>query len=534
MGVIGTIAAWLQRRARSSAGPALVDAADGSTLSWSDLAASAAAWAELASNRGLPPAARVALVVEDPLAFAAAWFGVLANGLAVVPLDPRAPAPELELALRRSRARVLAADRCGLELDGGGSWLLERWRVDRKQPQLVGAAATPPPQTSSIAVAALLLSSGTTGTPKGIPLAETQLVAAARRIATHHELTPLDRCYSPLPLFHVNAQVVGLLSALASGAGLVLDRRFDAGRYWEVVDAFRPTWLNLVPAMIGALNRLPAPGTQAAGRIRFARSASTALPVEALRRFEELTGIGVLETYGMTEAASQVAANPLDPARRRPGSVGLPVGLDLRVVLAEEPASGGEALPSVACATVPAGSGPLATRAVRAAEPGEPGVVQLRGAGVVEHYLIEHGGREELAPARGAGGWLTTGDLGTLDADGYLWLAGRNDDVINRGGEKFHPREVEEILVAHPAVAAVAVVGQPHPRLGQVPVAFLQLERAAVRASDEAVIEELRRRCEAALAAAKRPVRFELVEQVPAGPSGKPLRRELRDRLAGG
>ncbi len=513
----GTIAAWLRRRAGASVGPAFLDARDGSALGWADLAASCAAWEELAARRALPLSARVALVVDDPLSFVAAWFGAVACGLAVVPLDPRAPLAEVVRSLRRARARVVVTDRSEVVAGVSSTGVVELWGVDRKCPQLLAIADRAVPDTSPIVFAALLMSSGTTGAPKGIPLTETQLVAAARRIAAHHELVPRDRGFSPLPLFHVNAQVVGLLTTLASGASLVLDGRFEAERYWEVVQAYRPTWLNTVPAVIGALNRLGAPPAGAVEGVRFARSASTALTLDALRRFEELTGIGVLETYGMTEAASQVTANPLERAGRRPGSVGLPVGLELRVV-ADHAGTG-------------TGTGSDSGTPARVVAPGEVGTVQVRGAAVVEHYLVERCGKEEVAPARDASGWLTTGDAGWLDADGYLYLAGRTDDVIDRGGEKFHPREVEEILAAHPQVAVAAVVPQPHARLGHVPVAFVQLEPASLPPAESTVLEELRSACEASLSPPKRPVRIEVLEKLPTGPSGKVVRVRLRELL---
>src|SRR5205807_1595424 len=180
--------------------------------------------------------------------------------------------------------------------------------------------------------------------------------------------------------------------------------------------------------------------------IRFARSASAPLPPALLERFQRHTGVSVLETYGMTEVAGQIAANPLDAATRRPGSVGLPVGVDLEVATPDG---------------LPVASGEL-------------GSVRLRGDAVVTHYLeLTTSGPERLRPARDAGGWLTTGDLGRVDDAGFLHLAGREDDVINRGGEKFHPQEVERVLLDHPAVSAAAVVGAPHPRLGQVAVAFV-------------------------------------------------------------
>lgn len=236
-------------------------------------------------------------------------------------------------------------------------------------------------------------------------LSEAQLLHAATRVARHHRLGPAERGYSPLPLAHVDAQVTGLLATLVSGASMVLDPRFEAGAYWERVARWRPTWLNCGPAILAALAARPAPPAEVAARIRFARSASA----PAGRAFTARTGIGVLQTYGMTVAAGQITANPLDPAARRAGSVGLPVGVGLAVL------------------------GPDGTQM----PVGETGMVALHGPAVAAHYLIAGpGGTERRCPASDAFGWLSTGDLGYRDADGFLYL-------VDRG----RPPEVADVLV---------------------------------------------------------------------------------------
>ncbi|MEV6846295.1 AMP-binding protein [Actinoplanes sp. NPDC051411] len=308
---------------------AYVSGPDGRTLTWADLARRAARPRAL----NLAPQARIGLSTADPLEFAALYLGLLAAGRTVVPLDPRLTPHEREAAVVRLRVDLTLPD--------------NSVRGDARLPH--GHVIEPP--------AVLLTSSGTTRHPKGIALSEAQLVAAARRVARHHGLGPGDRGYSPLPLFHVNAQVMGLLVALVSGASLVLDPRFDAGSYWDRVEQWRPTWLNTVPAILAALAARTGPPSPVAERIRFARSASAPLPVPVSRAFTAATGISVLQTYGMTEAAGQITANPLDPSARREGSVGRPVGVDL-VVLGPE----GQLLP-----------------------PGETGMVALHGPAVTAH-----------------------------------------------------------------------------------------------------------------------------------------------------
>jgi acyl-CoA synthetase (AMP-forming)/AMP-acid ligase II len=222
-----------------------------------------------------------------------------------------------------------------------------------------------------------------------------------------------------------------------------------------------------------------------------------------LRGFAQHTGVSVLETYGMTEAAGQITANPIEAWARRAGSVGLPVGVGLTVL-------DGRGVPVV---------------------PGVEGMVALRGRQIVRSYLdLSADGPERIRTARDADGWLRTGDLGSLDADGFVRLAGRSDDVINRGGEKIHPKEIEDVLLADARVRSAAVVGAPHARLGQVAVAFV----IAKDGSDESDLRQaLNLLCELRLTRYKRPTQIEITRDLPRGPTGKILRRALRAELAG-
>jgi acyl-CoA synthetase (AMP-forming)/AMP-acid ligase II len=346
-----------------------------------------------------------------------------------------------------------------------------------------------------------MASSGTTGPRKIIPLTEAQLLGTASAVAEHHRITADDRGYSPLPLFHINGLVVGVLSTLVAGSTLVLDSRFSRRHFWDRVADHDVTWLNLVPAIIGLLADT-APPAGLTGRIRFARSASAPLAPGTLGRFEGRTGISVLETYGMTEAASQIAANPLDPRRRRPGSVGQGVGIEIRVV--DET------------------GGPVG--------PDTVGSVEIRGDHVVEHYwtATEHG--LVARPARRAGGWLATGDLGRFDEDGFLFLVGRRDDVINRGGEKLHPAEIEAVLLGDGRVTAAVVVGRRHPVVGEEPVAFVLAD--VPPAGRARLTEELHDRCRRALSAFKRPAEISVAEALPCGPTGKVRRADVRRQAA--
>ena len=346
-----------------------------------------------------------------------------------------------------------------------------------------------------------LCTSGTTGTPKGILLREDQLMHVAGSVAAHHRLTPADRGYCCLPLFHINAEVVGLLATLAAGACLVVDRKFSRRGFWELIETRQITWINAVPAIITILAMDPPVATP--GRVRFIRSASAPLAPSALRRFEDSFGIPVVETYGMTEAASMITANPLDGPRKA-GSAGRPAGTEVRVVGRD----GGLSRPCPA---------------------GTIGRVQIRGPGVIMEYAA--GGP---AGAIDAYGWLDTGDLGHLDEDGYLFLAGRSDDVINRGGEKIYPREIEEFLLTQPGVRSAVVVGARDEVLGRAP-GRLRGPGRVTGPPDPAnpdladLADALREACEAELPRPKRPTEFCLVPELPLGATGKVSRRRLRE-----
>jgi oxalate---CoA ligase len=475
--------------------PGYLDAGSGEAVTWSQVAQQAADWAT-----SFAPGTVVALRAANPAAFCRAYLAGLAAGVCVAPLDPGAPAGHVGGMLDPLQAADLVVDgeEAAATLDVQDLHLWISSATGLRQARRGTATRLPAP-----GIAALLPTSGTTGRPKLVPLTESQLLRAAARIARHHALTPVDRGYSPLPLFHVNAQVVGILSTFVAGGSLVVDDRFHASRFWAAAEDFRVTWLNLVPAILGILGEGAPPAEAAAWRVRFARSASAPLSPAVLDRFEATSGIGVLETYGMTEAASQITANPLLRSRRRPGSAGRPTGVAVRIAGAH----GGE-LP-----------------------PGETGTVEIRGAQVIGAYLGP--GRRPI-PARGAGGWLRTGDLGFRDSAGFLYLAGRSDDVINRGGEKVHPREIEEVLLSDPHIRGAAVVGRPHRLLGEECVAYVVTDPGYTGSSPGRLAGQLLDRCRRALSPHQQPVSVIVVGALPAGPTGKPDRRALRAAAAGG
>jgi oxalate---CoA ligase len=476
------IRAWIDTAAARGADAAYLEEADGGgKLTFGGLQRVAGAWARCLDGAGVPPGGRVAVRLPDPLGYASALVSIVAAGRVAVPLDPAAPAAAL--------ARVLSVARPEAVVGSGPSLGLTVLSL----PGPEEAECSPAPSGGGI----FLSTSGSTGTPKGVLLGEKQLGHVATRVAQHHRLGPADRGYCSLPLFHVNAEVVGLLATLAAGACLVLDRKFSRRRFWTTIEEQQITWINAVPAIITVLAMEP-PAVRPSGRVRFVRSASAPLPPSALRRFEEAFGIPVVETYGMTEAASMITANPLDGPRKA-GSAGLPAGAEVRVVRAAGPRY-------VPCPAFTVGR------------------VQIRGRGVIREYA--EGGPPG---AIDRDGWLDTGDLGHFDSDGYLFLAGRSDDVINRGGEKIYPREIEDFLLAQPGVRSAAVVAARDDVLGERPVAYVVPARSRPRHQIE---DALRAACEAALPRPKRPTAFHLVRDLPLGPTGKVARGRLRELAA--
>lgn len=415
---------------------------------------------------------RVGLKIRRPGEFILWFLALLCMDAVVVPINPEAPADDVRRTLEKSQASHV--------FDGD------------HPPVLVSVAVS----RSTFGGGVILLTSGSTGDPKPVGLGSEALLHTARQVALAHRLSPHDRGFSPLPLFHINALVVAVLGSLVAGSSLVVADGFHASKFWSVVEEQQVSWINAVPSILMVLSQRPE-GPRYPERIRFIRSASAPLPPSVKSRIEDRFSIGVVETYGMTEAGSQIAANPLPGEGSPGGSVGLPRGIQVRVV-----DENGE----------PVG-------------PGERGTVEIRGLGVLDPAW----GPNQWARRVFHDGWYPTGDLGYLDGDGFLFLEGRSRDIINRGGEKIFPREVEEWLLQHREVADCAVVGRPHPILGEEPVAF-------VVASDDAAMDipGLDEWAERGLAKFKRPSQYFVVRSLPKGSTGKIARQDLRQQVREG
>jgi acyl-CoA synthetase (AMP-forming)/AMP-acid ligase II/thioesterase domain-containing protein len=494
----GLVGSWAERAPDAAA----ISGLAGRPLTYGELRDQLARTEHELREVGIGPGARVALVLDNGPELACAFLGVAAAA-GCAPLNPAYRANELDFYLSdlRASAVIVAAGARTPARDAAertGALVLE---LEPSQPagafRLVPqGSAVPADAPDANGVALLLHTSGTTARPKLVPLTHENLCASATSVAGSLALTPEDRCLAVMPLFHIHGLVASVLAPLAAGSSVVATPGFDGVRFLDWVEATRPTWYTAVPTMhMSVLERVSRRGRPSAeAGLRLVRSSSAALPTRVLAELEEAFGCPVIEAYGMTEAAHQMASNPLPPGERKPGSVGLPAGPEIAVL----DASG------------------------RILEAGEVGEVAVRGPSVFGGYE----GNPEATREAFSNGWFRTGDEGFVDADGYLFLRGRLKEVVNRGGEKVAPREVEEILLAHPGVADAVVFAQPHESLGEEVAAAVVLRSGA-----EASASELQEFASSRLAPFKVPRTIVFRDELPKGPTGKVQRIGLADRL---
>jgi len=353
------------------------------------------------------------------------------------------------------------------------------------------AGSLPAPDTRPGDLALLIYTSGSTGRPKGVMLDHANLVAMGASLGEAMKLSPDDNCLLVLPLFHVNAILVSCLAPMMAGAQVTILPRFAPDTFLAAISRYRATYFSAVPTIYARLAELPEDQLGDVSSVRFAVCGAAPVPVELLRRSEARFGFPIIEGYGLTEGTCASTVNPLDGVRK-PGTVGV-------------------ALPGQQVATMrPDGS--LAAAA-------EPGEVVIRGANVMRGYL----NRPEATAEAIVDGWLHTGDVGVLDADGYLTIVDRIKDMIIRGGENIYPKEIESVLARHDAVLEAAVIGAPHEVYGEVPVAYLVTYPGGTVTADE-----LLALCRGNLTKIKIPVAINIVRALPKNPVGKIDKPALR------
>lgn len=446
---------------------------------------------------------RVAIALANGPEMATAFLGTAAAAVAA-PLNPAYTAAEFEFYLADLAARAVIVE-AGADspvravAKALGIAVIEmspRRDAEAGRFDLVGEARSPATKTGLAEggeVALILHTSGTTSRPKMIPLTQANLCVSAQNVRSTLRLVPDDRCLNVMPLFHIHGLVAGLLSSLSAGASVICTPGFSSIRFFQWMDECQPTWYTAVPAIHQEVLARATENTDtiARCRFRFIRSSSSALAPRVMAEMEEAFDAPVVEAYGMTEASHQIACNPLPPGQRKAGSVGLPAGPDVSILN-----DAGQPLP-----------------------PGELGEIAIRGANVTS---FRPGGPD--GASRDA--WFRTGDLGFRDPDGYVFIAGRSKEIINRGGEKISPREIDEVILEHPGVAQAVACAIPDSRLGEDVLAVV------VRRPGAAVTErELREFAANRLAHFKIPRRVMFVDQIPKGPTGKIQRIGLAARL---
>ena len=476
----------------------------GIRVSYGSLREQVTAMADALAALGIRREDRVATVLPNGLPAIVSFLAASIAG-AAAPLNPGYRQDEFSFYLEDTSARILLCPPDGapdarkaaegkvpvhsIEMDQAG---FVRITSSNGDAPANGKSAGPPAADD---IALVLHTSGSTGRPKRVPIRHSNLAASAKNIVKWYALSPDDVALCAMPLFHVHGLVASTMSTLLSGGTIVVPAKFNPLSFWRTVRDCGVTWYSAVPT-IHHLLLSRAGGERPAGSegLRFIRSCSAALPPEMMRKMEQVFGAPVLEAYGMTEASHQMCSNPQPPAARKPGSVGPGTGVGVGLMDAE-----GKLL-----------------------ETGERGEVVIQGPNVVAGYE----NNPEANAKSFTNGWFRTGDQGFLDRDGYLTLTGRIKELINRGGEKIAPREIDEVLLTHPAVAEAVAFGFPHSTWGEEVAAAVVLREPH---SESAILAY----CKERLADFKCPKKLYIVETIPRTATGKIQRGAVATALAG-
>ncbi|MEQ9039164.1 MAG: acyl--CoA ligase [Silicimonas sp.] len=450
---------------------------------------------------------RVAIVLPNGPEMASA-FVTIAQAAVTAPLNPAYREDEFAFYLEdlKAKAIVVAEDYDGPALAAAerfGLTVLRLW-VEEGAPagafRLSGPAGKAPDgEPASDDIALILHTSGTTSRPKIVPLLQSNVAASARHIRTSLELSPADRCLNVMPLFHIHGLVAAVSASLASGASIWCAPGFDALRFFGWMSDARPTWYTAVPTMHQAILSRAGRNAEVIGTnpLRFIRSSSASLPPQVFQALAETFGAPVIESYGMTEAAHQMCSNPLPPRAQKAGSVGVAAGPEVRVAHEVED---------------------------RLAE--GVGEVVISGPNVTPGYEGNPDANAKSFFEADGKRWFRTGDQGAFDHEGYLRLTGRLKEIINRGGEKISPLEVDEVLMDHPAIAQCVAFAIPHPKLGEEVGAAVVLRDGA-----EASEQEIRGFASERMADFKVPRKIVILDEIPKGATGKMQRIGMAGKL---
>jgi oxalate---CoA ligase len=450
---------------------------------------------------------RVAIVLPNGPEMATAFVSV-ACGATTAPLNPSYRQDEFRFYLEDLKAKALivevgsespavaAAKELGVPLielivtDGSAAGDFNLKSSDLNgQPTMPGFA-----QADDIGL--ILHTSGTTSRPKIVPLSQKNLAASARNISATLGLTPEDRCLNIMPLFHIHGLIAAVLTSLSAGASVYCTPGFNALKVFSWLEDCKPGWYTAVPTMHQAILSRASRNKEilAATNLKFVRSSSSSLPPQVMAELEETFGCPVIEAYGMTEATHQMACNPLPPAARKPGTVGIAAGPEVGIM-----DNDGNILAA-----------------------GGTGEIVIRGDNVTAGYENNDAANAEAF----SHGWFRTGDQGVMDDEGYVSITGRLKEIINRGGEKISPREVDEVLMDHAAVAQVVTFAIPHDKLGEEVAAVVVL-----REGEAAEERDIRDFAATRLADFKVPRKILFMDEIPKGATGKLQRIGLAEKL---
>jgi long-chain acyl-CoA synthetase len=484
----------------------LFSEADGRRFTYSEFDAAVNRAATMLYIHGIRKGDTVSLLLPNSAEYVVAYFACWRVGAVAGPINSLLKADEISYVISNSEAKAILLSSEYLPIVDSIRSELATLQVvitfdseaetTKKSAGNETSGVPPASVISSEDEAIIIYTSGTTGKPKGCLLTHLNLVANAKQISSWLGFTEEDRLLSVMPLFHMNAVSVTTMAALYAGGSTVVSPRFSASRFWQIISDHQITSFGSVATMLSMLlGTYPkgVPEGLKTGQLRFAMCGSAPVPAEVLKRFEETFHCLVIEGYGLSESTCRSTFNPPDE-RRRPGSCGLPIGNEMQVVNEED-------------TEVPDGM---------------LGEIVLRGDNILKGY---HKNPNATSVAF-RNGWFHTGDVGYRDADGFYYIVDRKSDMIIRGGENIYPREIDEVLYQHPAIAAAAAVGVPDPLYGEDVASFIVLKEGR-----EATEEEIIAFCRARLADYKCPKTVRFVEEIPKGPTGKLLKRELVNKF---
>ncbi|WP_170604924.1 class I adenylate-forming enzyme family protein [Ruegeria arenilitoris] len=485
----GSVRDWLDARAEAG-GTAFIFPETDEVLHWPALREHAAKVAGDLTAQGIAKGESVAVMHPNGLEGVKALYAALYGGFRATMLNLAAGPDALGYAMEHSEARVAFVHDSQIEM-------YRKVRPDNLHRYTPSGASEALHEVEASDDALLMYTSGTTGRPKGVVHTQSSLLAGGWTVSVAHELSSQDRGMGVLPFYHINGLCVSVIGSLVSGGSLAMVSRFSASKFWNQAETGGITWFSVVPTIISHLLHGQAePSPVLKRRLRFARSASSALAVETQRGFQDRFGLAIVESLGLTETAAQCLVNPLDPQLHKIGSAGKAISNEARI------------------------ADDVGTECARGAE----GEIQIRGPNVMKEYLKN----PEATKAAFHGDWLRTGDLGRMDADGYVFVTGRLKELIIKGGENIAPREIDEALYEHPDVVEAAAFARPCAQYGERVEAAVRLSEAST-----ATGEELRLLCEERVGKFKAPEQVHILDELPKGPSGKIQRLYLNDLLYG-